>query len=458
MSPAPDEVHREPIAARRGRPSDAIGASGPKAPPRHARSAPRSAAPSPTEPASRHAKPAYRHARPQRRSPWLAAIPLVVAAILTAGGVTLAGSDNGPNPEAASPPGAGAVTTQLSDVDEVAGPTVAPPVEPVVDEPVVASTVPPGTASGEPITIAFGGDVNYEAPFRGPPGPDPAADPAARLRPMDPLLSEADLSVVAVEADINEGGTHVSKAFTFRAPATVFDGLAANGVDVASMANNHGLDFGQEGLIDSLAAKADAPVAIVGIGADEDEAFAPHVTEVKGQRVAVIGATQVLDSSVLEEWTATDTQGGLASAKRVDRLVEEVQRARTDADTVVVFLHWGIEQHTCPSGDQQELAFRLVGAGADVIVGGHAHRVQGGGRMGHAAVHYGLGNFGFPAASADAATTGVFAVTVAGRSVQDYTWHPGLIRDGVPHPLEGPEADAAVAAWDQLRACTDLND
>ena len=73
-----------------------------------------------------------------------------------------------------------------------------------------------------------------------------------------------------------------------------------------------------------------APIPVVGIGANDDEAFAPAHFTVKGLRIAVIGATQVLDSSLITAWTATADHGGLASAKRVDRLVAEVKRARSD--------------------------------------------------------------------------------------------------------------------------------
>src|SRR4029450_6082886 len=105
-------------------------------------------------------------------------------------------------------------------------------------------------------------------------------------------------------------------------------------------------------------------------------------------------------------WTATPTQPGLASARRIDRLVEAVSDARASVDTVVVFLHWGIERSTCPTGDQQSLAQTLVEAGADIVVGGHAHRLQGGGRLGNAVVHYGLGNFAFGTRTAGAARPG----------------------------------------------------
>jgi poly-gamma-glutamate synthesis protein (capsule biosynthesis protein) len=180
--------------------------------------------------------------------------------------------------------------------------------------------------------------------------------------------------------------------------------------------------------------------------------------------VAVIGATQVLDGNLIAAWTATATHPGLASAKRVDRLVAEVRRVRATSDVVVVFLHWGVETTTCPSAAQRDLARTLAAAGADIIVGGHAHRVQGGGYLGRAFVDYGLGNFGFPATSAEAAKTGVLTVTVEGGPgggtrtgrVLSYRWDPGLIRDASPYPLIGPAADEARAAWDRLRSCTGL--
>jgi poly-gamma-glutamate synthesis protein (capsule biosynthesis protein) len=303
------------------------------------------------------------------------------------------------------------------------------------------------TAPPEPVTLAFAGDTNFE---------QVAGSPADRIRPFQDLLSSADFAMVNLETAITDGGSPVGKEFTFRAPASVLPGLQENGVDAVSMANNHGMDFGSAGLADSLEAKRSSPIPVLGIGADEDEAFAPFTTEVKGQTVSVIAATQVLDASLISSWTATDSQGGLASAKREERLVEEVTKARASSDIVVVFLHWGVERTTCPSDVQQDLAEVLRAAGADVIVGSHAHRVLGGGRLGDSVVHYGLGNFGFYAQGAEASTTGVFTVTMSGRKADSYQWHPGVIRSRVPHPLTGSQLTDAVAAWDQLRACTNL--
>jgi poly-gamma-glutamate synthesis protein (capsule biosynthesis protein) len=308
--------------------------------------------------------------------------------------------------------------------------------------------------SGQPVTIAFAGDINFEGPNR----TRLDSDPTSLLAEIAPVLSRADVAIGNLETALGTAGSPwPGKQFTFRAPPAAIDVLRAAGFDVVSMANNHGMDYGAEGLAASLeVARAQPDRFVIGIGGDENEAYAPFTTVVRGQRIAVIGATQVIGDSMIPAWTATDSHGGLASAKRIDRLVAEVRSARATADTVVVFLHWGIEKETCPSGDQQDLAAALTEAGADLVVGGHAHRVQGAGRLGPALVGYGLGNFLWNAQSEESATTGVLEVTVTGRRVDAYRWVPARIAGGSPRPLAGAEADAAIDRWSDERGCTGL--
>jgi poly-gamma-glutamate synthesis protein (capsule biosynthesis protein) len=123
---------------------------------------------------------------------------------------------------------------------------------------------------------------------------------------------------------------------------------------------------------------------------------------------------------------------------------------------VVVFLHWGVEEQSCPSGDQRELARVMVEAGADVVVGSHAHRVLGGGRLGDAYVHYGLGNFAFHPRDAEAARTGVLELRIGDDGVVGSRWRPGRIEGRLPRLLEGEDAAAELAHWEGLRACTGL--
>src|SRR5262245_2847947 len=197
----------------------------------------------------------------------------------------------------------------------------------------------PRLGSGKPVTLAFAGDVHFESPIR----QELDADPRQVLRSIRPVLSDADLTVVNLETAITNRGTRQSKTYTFRAPATAFEALEAGGVDVASMANNHGMDFGMTGLRDSLAAARKAGFPVIGIGMNAKQAYEPYRATIRGQRIAVLAATQVLDDNLVSAWSADPNGAGLASAKDVPRLLQAVREARKTSDTVVVFLHWGLE-------------------------------------------------------------------------------------------------------------------
>lgn len=308
--------------------------------------------------------------------------------------------------------------------------------------------LPDPLGSGNAVTIAFGGDVHFEGASR--------SALSGGLAPITPLLSRADVAMVNLETAITERGSAAPKEYTFRAPSTAFAALRRAGVDVVSMANNHGLDYGTLGLRDSLDAARAARFPVVGIGLDSAAAFTPWRTTVKGQRLAFIGASHVLDSNLMSAWTAGARKPGMASAYQESELLAAVRRARATSDTVVVYLHWGRERSSCPIDRQYDIARKLSRAGADVVVGAHAHVLLGAGMLGRTFVAYGLGNFVFYARPGLGAQTGVLTVNVTGRRINGYTWAPAEIRGGVPVPLSGAAAAAAQQRWSSLRGCTGL--
>jgi poly-gamma-glutamate synthesis protein (capsule biosynthesis protein) len=297
--------------------------------------------------------------------------------------------------------------------------------------------------------MAFGGDVHFEGGL----ATRLAGGPSAVLDAITPVLRSADLAMVNLETAVTTGGTPAAKEFVFRAPPSAFAALRAAGIDVATMANNHGMDYGERGLRDSLDAADAAGFPVVGIGLDADGAFSARTFTVRDQRVTVLGATQVLDSSLAGAWTAGEDKPGLASAVDPGRLVAAVRRADRTADTVVVFLHWGQERNPCPLPRQRRLAAALAAAGADVVVGSHAHVLLGGGMLGGTYVHYGLGNFVFYRDG----RSGVLQVTVRDGRVVRARWRPAVVAGGVPRPLTGAAAEQAVRSWETLRGCTGLD-
>ena len=306
------------------------------------------------------------------------------------------------------------------------------------------------------------GDVHFEGVLR-----SRLDDPATALAPATTALAAADVAVVNLETSVGTGGRpDPTKRFTFQAPPSAFTALAAAGIDVATMANNHALDFGRTplpGMFDAAAAArvADPPLTVVGIGRNADDAFRPARADVDGTVVATIGATVADEDPTADptgQWAATDASPGTADAIDPTRLLRAVEDADRSADVVVVYLHWGVQGERCPSDSQRSLAADLVETGADVVVGSHTHGLQGDGRVGRGYVAYGLGNYAWYTQSSE--PTGVLTLTVRpaasreGRArVTDAAWEPARIgADGLPSPLTGSRADfdADLAA---LRDC-----
>jgi poly-gamma-glutamate synthesis protein (capsule biosynthesis protein) len=239
-------------------------------------------------------------------------------------------------------------------------------------------------------------------------------------------LAAADLAFVNLETALCSGGRPADKLVNVRASPALATSLRAAGVDVATVANNHALDFGVEGLREMLAAVAAAGVRAVGAGESTDEAFRPAVVEVDGTRVACLG----MSSSLPPGFAAGPTWPGVAPVRAtysflldgpsleeqpgcapyvVTALVEAdaqraeaaVRAARAAADVVIVAIHWGIPagwvaQFQGPLADyQRPLGRRLVEAGADLVVGHHPHTLHGVERYDRAVVCYSVGNFLF---------------------------------------------------------------
>ncbi|WP_158220569.1 CapA family protein [Kineosporia sp. A_224] len=366
----------------------------------------------------------------------LATCTVLLAVVL--GGCGLPGG--GPDAGTAAP--ATSAGTAAAD-DTASGPTTAPTPEPT------PSATPAGPRR---TTLAFAGDVHFANQVA-----DVLDDPQTGLAELQPYLSTADLAMVNLETAITTRGQEMPKKFHFRAPATAFAALAAAGVDVVTLANNHAVDYGEVGLRDTLAARAKAPIPAVGLGKDAADAYAPAILDVDGAKVAVLGATQVPDWT-LATWPARPGRPGVAAASDPARLAAAVRAARKKADVVVVYLHWGTDYTTCPNALQKRTARALADAGADVVVGAHAHRLQGAGWLGDTYVSYGLGNFVWWRRNSVAdATTGVLTLGVEGRRVVSARWTPMLVSaDGIPRVPDAAASKRMRQAWDAARDCTGL--
>jgi poly-gamma-glutamate synthesis protein (capsule biosynthesis protein) len=318
-----------------------------------------------------------------------------------------------------------------------------------------AAAKPSAKAPAEPkgtVTLAFAGDVHFTERTANRLGIDPA------LGPMAATLSAADFAMVNLETAITTRGTPQPKKYHFRTTPAALGALQRSGIDAVTMANNHAVDYGAQGLTDSLAAQASSPIPVVGIGADEAAAYRPYVTTINGVRLAVVAASQVQDYTN-QNFRAGPDSPGIASALDRTRLLQAVRDAKKQADVIVVYLHWGTEGQSCPGPEQKSIAADLSAAGATAVVGTHAHVMLGSGMLGPTYVAYGFGNFLWYGSSPypHSDQTGVTTLTVTHGKVAKAVFTPALVDgNGVPRPQTGAAGSSITDRYAQLRGCTGL--
>lgn len=315
-----------------------------------------------------------------------------------------------------------------------------------------SATPPPPAAAPRDATLAFAGDVHFTERTLAL-----LADPQSAFGPIAEVLRAADLSVVNLETAVTTRGVPEPKRFHFRAPASAYTALKAAGVDIASVANNHTLDYGPAGLDDTLTLAGRAQLPVVGAGRDSAAAFAPVITTVAGTRIAVLGVSQI--SELWRRWRATPQRPGVAMARDTAWAVDAVRAARAAADLVVVYVHWeSPEGQSCPTGEMRGLAETLAGAGADAVIGTHGHILLGGGWLGRTYVHYGLGNFVWWRDDAASNDTGVLRLRTRDGRIVGASFVPAVISRRTGQPLPAPPDAARRITGDEprLRACAGL--
>jgi poly-gamma-glutamate synthesis protein (capsule biosynthesis protein) len=157
-----------------------------------------------------------------------------------------------------------------------------------------------------------------------------------------------------------------------------------------SLANNHSGDWGKQGFLTELELLHQNRVPYFGGGADQREAHEPLLLTVRGKRVALLGYNDFPPKC----FAAGPSSPGIAWLVP-DQVVRDIKRTRSKADLVLLFLHWGDDLDEVESPDQKAMARRFIDAGADAVIGGHAHLTQSIEWYKDRPIVYSLGNFVF---------------------------------------------------------------
>ena len=229
-------------------------------------------------------------------------------------------------------------------------------------------------------------------------------------------LSGADLTLANLENPVVEGAVYHPEEATFTGDPRLMPVLDQAGIDGVTLGNNHVLDVGTSGLAETLGHLDRAGIARTGAGMDLAEAREPMIFDVGGTEIGVLSHLGIPGY----EW-AWATEGAPGTAPLVESVLrEDVERLREEVDLVVVMPHWGMEYLAEPEPDQVDLAHAAVDAGADLVVGGHAHWPKGMEIYDGTPIFYGVGNVLLDQSWSEETSTGIFAeITLyEGRIVQ----------------------------------------
>jgi poly-gamma-glutamate capsule biosynthesis protein CapA/YwtB (metallophosphatase superfamily) len=270
-------------------------------------------------------------------------------------------------------------------------------------------------------------------------------DFAAPLRPTAARLAAADLTVGNLESTLSRAGAPRQGTDSFGADPRVLAGLRLAGFDVLSLANNHTGDYGPRALVETVRRVRGARIAPVGAGADAAEAWRPVIVSRRGVRFGflafnAIGETPAAGSGRpgaaqlrMQPRTGPLNQTDLAAMTRAIRAL------RPDVDVLTVLPHWGTQYTTRLVADQRTVARALVAAGADLVLGGHPHVVQGAEVHRSGLVAYSLGNYVFDMDFSQATREGV---------ILELTFWGGSLKEArfVPVRIDGRFAPRVLSA------------
>jgi len=306
-----------------------------------------------------------------------------------------------------------------------------------------------GAAEGPPeIVIVAGGDVIFGRYIRGElrrvGGDAPFEHIAERMR-------AADLAFVNLETPITDHEPTLrrnpfGRDLTFRAPTDTVPHLVSAGIDVVATANNHAEDCGPIGIADTLHHLEAAGIRAVGSSPDGDP-FAPVSLELPQGRVTFIAATSKRNRGTPAPGQRVPI-AFMTTLEMLERLPGKVRalRAAGPADLIVVSLHWGAGFQRALHSRQIAVARALVDAGADLILGHHAHILQGVEARGDGFIVYGMGNLVFDMRDRRGRESALYETRLVRRDgrwrAEEHRIHPLLIdhpRVG-PRPVDGAEA------------------
>jgi poly-gamma-glutamate capsule biosynthesis protein CapA/YwtB (metallophosphatase superfamily) len=308
----------------------------------------------------------------------------------------------------------------------------------------------------EVTTIAAVGDVMLGRRV----GDRHRADPGAPLKPLAKRLAGAEITVGNFESTLSTAGSPTQGGDSFAASPRVTSGLRAAGFDLLSLANNHVGDYGDRAFRQTLARFAKSKIDTVGAGRDLAQARHPVIMERGGVRVGFVAVDSIGESPAATRAKAGTNRldmpprTGPLDRSALGRITSDIRALGKQVDVVIVLTHWGTQYTHRPEPSQRLAAQAFADAGADLVIGGHPHWVQGWEMAGSAVVVHSLGNFVFDMDFQTKTREGIFLeIVIWGDTVRAVEPVPYVIDSAfTPRLIRGSRAERILAdVWQTSR-------
>lgn len=261
------------------------------------------------------------------------------------------------------------------------------------------------------------------------------------------ILKQADIAFGNLECPLTRaeaGGILKNRNLIFKGDPENAKELKQAGFDVLNLANNHTMDYGPQGLEDTLKTLGETGIAALGGGMNPEEAAGPVFFKKAGMTIGFLG----LSAFPPEGYFFSDEKPDVARAGGV-KTVEAIEKAKKQCDFLIVSFHWGKEFDHYPGAEQKAMARSAVDHGADLVIGHHPHVLQGVEEYGGHLIFYSLGNFVFDRQIPEGTDeTVVLVVAVAGGQLKKAEIVPVKIGECQPYPAAGEDAEHIL---DRLR-------
>lgn len=221
------------------------------------------------------------------------------------------------------------------------------------------------------ITIGFGGDVMIGRLVNDHLG---KVSPAYIWGDVLSLLQKNDLNVINLEAALTNSTKVVPKVFNFKAKPQYVQSLVEGHIGAVNLANNHVLDYSEEGLYETLESLKKIEIPYVGAGKDEKEAKKPIILTVKDIRIGILGCT---DNEPTWEATASTPGTRYIEVGDITAIKPDIEALKGQVDILILSMHWGPNMKERPSRIFINFAHDLIDAGVDIVHGHSAHIFQG---------------------------------------------------------------------------------